>query len=387
MSANISRHTGQFEQYPIWPEGTPDFPTVEQIYEYLNAYAEHFKLHPHIQYDAEVVELHPNETRWELCWKRGGESHTDQFDHVIVATTKFSMPSIPAIEGMDTLPEQTAIHSAYYRTPESFKDQRVLVVGGSFSGTSIAEELAEAGVEVIHSFRKKRWLVPRYISPDVSHLEQKLPRDVLYYPQNPNKLVDLEHYEYMREHCGEQNYIEELRIALDAHAGMTIADTYLDQIGSGKLLPIASGIKCFHGNQVTFLDGREERFDKIIFSTGFTQKGYLPFLPAALQEQVYSYSLYEDMFSPDFPNIALNGFYLGPRAASFPIFEKQGEYAAAIFSGRALLPSPDEMREAIRTRPTKSPSHTDYVKGLVAQSLFSRAQDAAVTGASLNKMQ
>jgi len=49
-----SRKTTEYADFPM-PAEFPDFPSAQQMLEYLNSYAEAFKLRPHIQFRTKVV--------------------------------------------------------------------------------------------------------------------------------------------------------------------------------------------------------------------------------------------------------------------------------------------------------------------------------------------
>src|ERR1700740_197317 len=61
-----SRKTTEFSEYPM-PADYPDFPSRQQMVDYLRDYARQFQLTPHIQFNTKVVMALPlPEGRWEL---------------------------------------------------------------------------------------------------------------------------------------------------------------------------------------------------------------------------------------------------------------------------------------------------------------------------------
>ncbi len=78
---------------------------------------------------------------------------------VIVAGGPFQTPRIPDVaDGL--APGILSLHSHHYRNPAALPPGRVLVVGSGQSGVQLAEELIEAGREVIVSVGRC-WRVPR----------------------------------------------------------------------------------------------------------------------------------------------------------------------------------------------------------------------------------
>lgn len=86
---------------------------------------------------------------------------------VIVATGAFQLPRIPAVAG--GMPEDVhQLHSSRYRDPGSLPDGAVLVVGSGQSGAQIAEELNEAGREVVLAVSRAGRAPRRYRGRDTS---------------------------------------------------------------------------------------------------------------------------------------------------------------------------------------------------------------------------
>jgi putative flavoprotein involved in K+ transport len=126
----------------------PDFyfPSKDETADFLEAYARHFNLPIRLGVKVEKVERHA--AGFHLS---AGEINYHA-DHVIVATGAFHTPRIPDYSSA-LAPGILQMHSAYYRNPEDFPAQNVLVVGAGNSGAEIAMELARAG--------KKTWLAGR----------------------------------------------------------------------------------------------------------------------------------------------------------------------------------------------------------------------------------
>jgi len=81
-------------------------------------------------------------------------------DVVVVATGTYRRPHLPAAAGTlpGSLPRLTADD---YRSPDALPDGAVLVVGSGQSGCQIAEELHEAGREVVLACGRAPWLPRR----------------------------------------------------------------------------------------------------------------------------------------------------------------------------------------------------------------------------------
>jgi putative flavoprotein involved in K+ transport len=118
-----------------FPESDDDFPTKDEMADYLETYAARFDLP--VRRDTTIELLTRNDARYVL--DAGSRCFTA--DHVVVATGPFHHPNIPAFaEDLD--PKITQLHSREYRNPDQFSDGDILVVGAGNSGTEITVELS-----------------------------------------------------------------------------------------------------------------------------------------------------------------------------------------------------------------------------------------------------
>ncbi len=111
------------------------FPTKDDLADYLESYAQRFKL-PVVTGIA-VDGLRRDGRRYVV---RAG-SHRFEADNVIVASGTFNKPIVPACAS-ELDPSILQLHSDQYRNPSQLQDGPVLVVGCSHSGADIALEVA-----------------------------------------------------------------------------------------------------------------------------------------------------------------------------------------------------------------------------------------------------
>lgn len=352
MKVNISRHTGTFSDVP-WPPEAPDFPTTHEVYSYLCTYAEHHKIIPFIKFGAQIVRVFPKKNLWVVQWEeKKGVLQEEVFDSVIVATNKFTNPYIPECPGLDKI-KGKMLHSSKYRSADAFANKKILVVGGSLSGTAIAEEVAKKAF-VTHLLRKERWIIQRYRSSDPLNKGPFLPRDLLKTYASAQKILSREEqYHFMMRHCAEQNEFPEWRMSPDSPSGFVVADEYIHWLRLGKIKPIRGDIKCFTKSKVILHNEKHLNFDFVIFCTGYQRK--LDFLPEPLRATT---PLYEDTFPLGTQGIAFVGMYPGTRGAVFPLVELQASLACKVFSDQYRLPSVEVMLEEM----AKTPAHRDEIQ-------------------------
>ncbi len=127
----------QYDALPGMPFPAPadTYPTKEPVADYLQAYADAFRLP--VRLNARVTSLSRSGDGFEV--RTADETFSAR--RVVVATGPFQVPVIPpAGGGLDSA--VTQIHSADYRNPQKLPDGPVLVVGGGNSGLQIAAELS-----------------------------------------------------------------------------------------------------------------------------------------------------------------------------------------------------------------------------------------------------
>ncbi|KAK4058643.1 monooxygenase [Microbotryomycetes sp. JL221] len=139
------------------------FPGPERVLQYLQQTASTPQLRQRIHVNRHVKRVRHTrpddggqQRRWlvetvdnSMCTNRdatslsssSSSSATEQFDCVMFANGHYSKPFIPPITGLDSWPH-TITHARWYRQPEPFKHQTVLVVGTGPSGYDATRELA-----------------------------------------------------------------------------------------------------------------------------------------------------------------------------------------------------------------------------------------------------
>ena len=154
-----------------YPESADDFPTAGQIRSYLESYAEHFGLIPHIRLNTEVLSVSRCETgshdahpgfMVKVCPAgKPEESTTREFSYVVICNGVFSEPKIPEIKGREHF-EWTIRHSSQITGEGIVKGKRAVVVGAGKSALDCATFAAQQAGSTTLLFRKPHWMIPRY---------------------------------------------------------------------------------------------------------------------------------------------------------------------------------------------------------------------------------
>ncbi|MGE5224175.1 MAG: flavin-containing monooxygenase [Omnitrophica WOR_2 bacterium] len=140
----------KFNGLPGMPFPKPDFyfPTKDEVADYLEEYAEKFRLP--VRHEVKVEALTRSNQGYRLSTGEG----SFYARHVIVATGPYQKPYTPAF-AMDLDPAVLQLHSSAYCNPQQIPVQNVLIVGAGNSGAEIGLELARAG--------KRVWLAGRNV--------------------------------------------------------------------------------------------------------------------------------------------------------------------------------------------------------------------------------
>ncbi|XP_064640715.1 uncharacterized protein LOC135495757 isoform X2 [Lineus longissimus] len=155
LRTNLPKEVMAFPGYPF-PKEWPSFMTHQQVLQYLEDFAVHYKLKEHIEFDTIVEKVHPiqfdGKTKWEIHTRNtiDGKDQTtrEEFDAVFVCSGHFSEPMIPDIPSQ-ALFQGDLSHSHDYRYPEPFTDKVVLFLGAGPSGIDIALDIAPVAKTVI----------------------------------------------------------------------------------------------------------------------------------------------------------------------------------------------------------------------------------------------
>lgn len=119
-------------------DDTKGYPHRDNVLAYLARYEQHYALPVYRPHQVSSVTREEDNN----CLRVSGGKYQWRARTVASATGTWSHPYVP------DYPEQEKyrgkqLHSADYRTPDDFRDQRVLVVGGGNSGAQIFAEVAE----------------------------------------------------------------------------------------------------------------------------------------------------------------------------------------------------------------------------------------------------
>jgi len=334
LRTNVSRERMQYPTFPM-PSSYADFPGHRDMAAYLDSYAHFFGLNDLIRFRVGVDQMDREpDGGWFLSFDDGSRRH---YTAVVVAIGVFWCPKLPSYSGSF---DGQVVHSHDYRTPEPFAAHRVLVVGAGQSASEIAVEVSSVGAQTFLSVRSGTHVVPRWIG--------RRPYDALDVdPLNrmPWWLMNLIYGLRVRRELGSApaSWPSAHHRLLE---GIPIVSSDLLPAVRRKEVVVKPAIDRLVGDRVRFLDGSEERIDRIVYATGYRIS--LPFLsPSIVSANGRDFPLYRRIVPPDIRGLFFAGFVDAP-GGLLPVVEDQGEWIAAVLGGRLALPSSQRMWESMQ---------------------------------------
>ena len=144
LRTNIASDIMAFRDKPF-PGSTSLFPPRAEVEAYLDTFADHYGLRKYVRFRTHVVHVVRTQDMWSVTYRNDHGAHTEMYDAIVCAQGRCSVPYIPGIPHLDRFRGKQQ-HSAWYRTPTEFRNQRVLVVGNNSSGCDITRELTGGAV-------------------------------------------------------------------------------------------------------------------------------------------------------------------------------------------------------------------------------------------------
>jgi cation diffusion facilitator CzcD-associated flavoprotein CzcO len=151
-----SKRMTEFSEFPM-KDSIADYPSHRDLFNYFLDFANHFDLKKHYKFNADVQSV----TREaDGNWLITANGETTKVAGVILATGTLHYPNLPEQKGTYT---GESIHSSQYKSPDIFKNKRVLIVGCGNSACDIAVDAIHHATSVDISVRRGYHFVPKYI--------------------------------------------------------------------------------------------------------------------------------------------------------------------------------------------------------------------------------
>lgn len=329
VATQTTRDEYAFSDFPM-PASYPQWPSGAQVQQYLENYADHFGVTPHIRFRTTVTRLEYRNGEWQMEVYDEAHDRTESlhFHFVAVCTGTFHKPHMPAFKGMETFTGRI-LHSSQVNDPAILQQPRVAVIGFAKSATDIATLAAGLSRECHLLYRKAQWKVPRFFGNLINMRYLLFSRFSEAFFDAPYKtgfqkflhtagrpmvwaqwrgLELLLKKQFKLKACG---MVPKHRIEDQISCSLGVApEGFYEKVRSGAIKAQQTEIELIDGPNVYLTNGQVLQPDVIVCGTGFTQS--LPFLESTYREVLTGrdggYRLFRNIIHPQIPQLGFIGF-------------------------------------------------------------------------------
>ena len=346
-----------FTDFPFKDNGSPYRSAVEML-DYFNAYADHFDLKPHIQFNTKVLNAKPNESNtWQVQLDDGSSR---EYASVVVASGQYTHPRLPHHSYHGHF-NGDRIHIQEYmdtREPIDLRDKTVLVVGLGSSAAEIAAEVSDPNTPLgcakstLLSARSGRWVMSKInngvpLDARSPHAATRVPWPLRWLrPETGANIARRVMGKWLQDQFKAYGGAEALGLPEPTikpwEDRPTMSSGFVSALQE-KRLDVRPGIDRFEGDRVHFSDGSEAEVDVIIYATGYQLN--LGFIDEdVLGCPAPELELYQRIAHPNQPGLYFVGL-CRVMCPLWPVAEQQSQWLAALLSKQFRLPAP-----AVQTR-------------------------------------
>jgi cation diffusion facilitator CzcD-associated flavoprotein CzcO len=339
----------EYTDFPM-PASFPDYPHHSQVFQYLKSYAHRFEIYTRIQFGCGVREVaaldeQTSSPTWRVTLNSG---EVRDYGGIVIANGHNWKPKIPRYPGEFS---GTIVHSAQYKSSDTIRNRRVLVIGAGNSGCDIAVEAAQQATATFHSTRRGYHYIPKYVfgrpADQVGEVSLRLGlplwarRAVIGFLL---KLVQGSPETYGLPRPDHQLF--------ETHP--IINSLLLYYLGQGDIIP-KPDVRSFKQRRVQFTDGTEVEVDVVVYATGFEIS--FPFLDNKYLNWGGSHpELYLNIFHPEYDNLFVIGL-IQPDSGQFGLVDYQGQLVARFVRAQHTSPEKGEALRKLKRGPRQPLSH------------------------------
>jgi dimethylaniline monooxygenase (N-oxide forming) len=377
VSTQNGKDTYCLSDYPM-PKHYPEWPSGQQVQDYLNSYADQFNLKPLIRLTTPVTRAAQSaDGRWTVTYAPKGQPEaTEEFDYLTICNGIFSAPAIPDFPGAEAFKATggTICHSSEFLNRDDARGKHVVVIGYGKSSCDVAVGLEPAASSVTVVARELIWKMPKKLGGVLNYKYLFLTRmgEALF------PYITLKGVEKFLHGAGRpvrnsmlgsvQSLItKQLRLkklntlprgSFERIARSTVSlvtDGFFDLVAKGRIAikrdTAIAQLLVEGGRRFALLkSGEKIPADIVVCGTGWRQE--VPFLDADLQARIMdprgNFRLYRCILPTGVKNLAFNGYnssFFSPLSA-----EMGALWIAAHLGGALSLPSEREQLEATDRR-------------------------------------
>ncbi|MEO0970742.1 MAG: NAD(P)/FAD-dependent oxidoreductase [Cyanobacteria bacterium J06639_18] len=365
-----------FTDYPF-PQEYPDFPTAEQMRNYLQSYADNFDVTERILFQTEVTNIYRkigNKIIWivEVNVKDEKDNRVRKniydFDFVLICNGVFNLPKIPKLANRSEFEScgGKILHSSQLHDLSILDKKKVIVVGFGKSATEISVIAADRASSCTLIFRRSLWKIPKYLFNIIPYQKIFFTRFaeiwLLYFrPVGIEKSLHsfgkplvwafwriqemIVRWKFSLKSC--KLIPEEPIDRMQNYTANLVRDSFYKYIQTRKIDTRKAEISNFLPGGVELNSGETLAADIVIFGTGSRQD--ISFLEEKYRRWIVdeegNFHLYRHMIHPDIPNLG----FLGYNSSIFcQLTSEIGSWWLSQYCrGKLFLPSRSQMYKAM----------------------------------------
>lgn len=191
LTTNLPIESMCYPGHPFREQERSYVPSAE-VLKYYQDFAADNDLKKFVTFETQVIRVRPKSSSWEVIVRNVREDvyETHDFDAVLVCSGHFHSGYVPEFQGQDEF-KGKQFHSSKYRRAEIFRNEKVLVIGGNYSGFDLVNEASKFATNVTWSHH-----LPQ--TPDISFFNSNVNQkpDVEKFVSNGAVFVDGSHSDY-----------------------------------------------------------------------------------------------------------------------------------------------------------------------------------------------
>src|SRR5579871_3127360 len=250
--------------YKKFAKQIPNYPSRQQVIDYLDDYKKSFDINPIFNTEAKSV------YRQDGYWITETSNETFKSKFLIMATGPYGKPRPVSIEGMETFTGKI-LHSSEYKTGKDFSGQQVLVIGFGNSACEIAIDLVEQHANTSMSVRSPVNVIPKEVF-GISVLQLSV-----YMSKLPPHIADAMNAPLIRLLVGDINKLGLKKkpygpfVEINQYQSVPLIDIgTIAHIKKGNI-KILGEINFINGKAVHFKNGMTKEFDAIVAGIGYNK--------------------------------------------------------------------------------------------------------------------
>jgi dimethylaniline monooxygenase (N-oxide forming) len=376
FGVQVQRELYEFPDWPL-PEGAPDFTPGPVIQKYLEDYAAHFAITPHIRFNTDVTHITERNnpgSGWTVTWSdSSGADQTSDFDLVVVCIGLYSnKPHIPEFPGRDSFNGEV-MHISGLKSRYQLAGKRVCVVGYGKSATDAALESAAVAAETHMVIREPHWpipsrlagvlpfkwgmlnrlastLIPPYQRPTgVERLVHSLGTPLVWFYWRLVELLMVVQCQLGSRGGSRMDLVPNLPVEIGGFSESTMLPrpAFFDALRRGVIQGHPGTIAEYTETGVRLVNGAEPAVDTVILATGWeTDFGFLgEDIWRRLGAGDDGFYLYRHMLHPEVPGLVFVG--RASTVVSILSYSLQARWLGELLKNRHQLPGADAMAREI----------------------------------------